>query len=41
MKNNYSQQKWPQISDPMECYFARISSCNIEDGKCISVCGNT
>ncbi len=27
-----------QISDPIESYFECISSCDIKDGTCISMC---
>ena len=37
--NNYDfKEKKFQISDPIESYFECISSCDIEDGNCISSC---
>ena len=38
MKNFECQDKQLQISDPIECYFECITSCDIRDGKCISRC---
>ena len=38
MKKNDLKQKNIQISDPVECYFECISSCDITDGMCISQC---
>ncbi len=32
------KEKKFQISDPIECYFECISSCDMEDGNCISMC---
>ena len=37
--NNYDlKEKNLQISDPVESYFECISSCEINDGICISRC---
>jgi len=37
--NNYDfKEKKFQIYDPIESYFECISSCDIEDGNCISRC---
>ena len=38
MKNYYFQEKQSQISDPIETYFECISTCDIKDGNCISMC---
>ena len=38
MKNCDFKEKNFQISDPVESYFECISSCDIEDGDCISRC---
>ena len=38
MKNYDFKEKKIQISDPVESYFECISSCDIDDGKCISRC---
>ena len=38
MKNYDLKEKNLQILDPIESYFECISSCNIEDGNCISSC---
>ena len=38
MKNFDFKEKHSQISDPIECYFECITSCDIEDGTCISSC---
>ena len=38
MKNYDFQEKNFQISDPIESYFACITSCDIRDGRCISRC---
>ena len=38
MKNYDIKEKQCQISDPIENYFACISTCEIEDGTCISRC---
>ncbi len=38
MKNYDFKEKKFQISDPVESYFECISSCDIDDGKCISRC---
>ena len=38
MKNYDVKQNNIQISDPVECYFECISSCDITDGICISQC---
>ena len=38
MKNFDSQEGQFQISDPIESYFDCISTCDIQDGNCISVC---
>ena len=38
MKKFDFQEKQCQISDPIESYFECISSCDIEDGNCISSC---
>ena len=38
MKNNDFQEKQFQISDPIESYFECISTCDISDGACISMC---
>ena len=38
MKNFDLIQKNIPITDPIECYFECISSCDISDGICISKC---
>ena len=38
MKNYDVKEKQFQISDPIESYFECISSCDIKDGNCISMC---
>ena len=38
MKNFDLKEKELQISDPIESYFECISSCDIRDGSCISMC---
>ena len=38
MKNYDVKEKYFNISDPVDNYFECISSCDIQDGKCISVC---
>ncbi len=38
MKNYQLQEKQLQISDPIECYFECIATCDIKDGYCISRC---
>ena len=38
MKNYDLQEKNIQISDPIESYFECITSCDIRDGNCISMC---
>ena len=38
MKNYDFQEKYFQISDPIESYFECITSCDIRDGRCISRC---
>ena len=38
MKNYDLQENQFQISDPIESYFECISSCDIQDGICISKC---
>ena len=38
MKNYDFQNNQLQISDPIESYFECISTCDIEDGNCISMC---
>ena len=38
MKDCNFQEKHFQISDPIESYFECISTCDIEDGICISRC---
>ena len=38
MKNYNVQEKQFQISDPIESYFECISSCDLNDGICISRC---
>ncbi len=38
MKNNDFHEKKFQISDPIESYFECISTCDMEDGNCISRC---
>ena len=38
MKEYYLQEKHFQQSDPIESYFECISTCDIQDGSCISRC---
>ena len=38
MKNYDLNEKQFQISDPIDSYFECISSCDIKDGTCISIC---
>ena len=38
MKNFDLEEKELQISDPIESYFECISSCDVRDGSCISMC---
>ena len=38
MKNFDFKEKQFQIADPIENYFECISSCDINDGSCISRC---
>ena len=38
IKNYDFKKKQLQISDPIESYFECISSCDINDGTCISSC---
>jgi len=38
MKDYDFQDKKFQVSDPIDCYFECISTCDIKDGKCISRC---
>ena len=38
MKNYDFKEKKFNISDPIESYFECISSCDVEDGSCISRC---
>ena len=38
MKNYDFQEKYFQISDPIESYFECITACDIRDGRCISSC---
>ena len=38
MKNYDLKEKLFQISDPVDSYFECISSCDINDGICISRC---
>ena len=38
MKDLDFQEKNSQILDPIESYFACISTCDIKDGNCISKC---
>ena len=38
MKKYDLKEKNFLISDPIESYFECISSCDIEDGACISMC---
>ena len=38
MKNYDFTEKQLQISDPIESYFECISSCDLNDGNCISMC---
>ena len=38
MKNYYFHEKQSQIYDPIETYFECISTCDIKDGNCISMC---
>ncbi len=38
MKNYDFKEKQLQTSDPIESYFECISSCDMNDGICISMC---
>ena len=38
MKNYDLQEKQFKTSDPIESYFECISTCDIDDGTCISRC---
>ena len=38
MKNYQLQEKQFQISDPIESYFECITTCDMNDGGCISRC---
>ena len=38
MKNSDLKEKHFQISDPIETYFECISTCDIQDGNCITNC---
>ena len=38
MKNYDLNEKQFPISDPIDSYFECISSCDIKDGNCISMC---
>jgi len=38
MKNYNFQEKYFQISDPIESYFECITTCDMWDGGCISRC---
>ena len=38
MTNYDPQEKYFQISDPIESYFECITSCDVSDGRCISRC---
>ena len=38
MKNFDCKEKRVQISDPVERYFECVSSCDMNDGTCISRC---
>ena len=38
MKNFDFQEKQYNIADPVESYFECISTCDIHDGNCISMC---
>ena len=38
MKNNEFKAKQFQIADPVESYFECISTCDVNDGICISRC---
>ncbi len=38
MENYDFQEKQFQISDPIESYFECITTCDIEDPRCISRC---
>tara|TARA_Y100000991_G_scaffold196726_1_gene166766 strand:+ start:271 stop:414 length:144 start_codon:yes stop_codon:yes gene_type:complete len=38
MKNYDFQEKQFQIVDPIESYFECISTCDLEDGSCMSGC---
>ena len=38
MKNYDFQEKYFQISDPIESYFECITSCDISYGRCMSRC---
>ena len=38
MKNYDCQGKQFQISDPIESYFECITTCDLRDNRCISMC---
>ena len=38
MKKYNFKEKQFQISDPVESYFECIASCDIRDGRCMSMC---
>ena len=38
MKNCDLYEQEFQMSDPIECYFECISTCDVKDGICISRC---
>ena len=38
MKNYDFNEKQFLISDPIDSYFECISSCDVKDGNCISMC---
>ena len=38
MKNHDFKEIKFQVSDPIDSYFECISSCDIKDGTCISMC---
>ena len=38
MKDYDFQEKHLQIFDPVERYFECISTCDMKDGNCISIC---
>ena len=38
MKNHNLKEKQFQISDPIDSYFECISSCDMKDGMCLSMC---